>query len=494
MTVSQSQAPDWVELRRAKLQTLAELGLPYHPDRFDLTHGSEQIRAGFVDLEGHTVRVAGRIMANNLLGKAAFVRMQDTSGRIQVYVKKDVVGDRLWQYYTLLDHGDIIGVCGRVFKTRTGEITVEAQDITLLQKSFRPLPEKFHGLHDTEMRYRQRYLDLIVNQSSREVALARIRLTREIRRFLDDRGFIEVETPVLQPLYGGAAATPFVTHVDALDMTAYLRIADELYLKRLVVGGFERVYEIAKDFRNEGISRKHSPEFTMLELYQAFADYHDMMDLLEQMVEALSVALHGSADVRVGEQVIHLAGPWKRVTFTDAMQEHGGLDLRSNPPLPALREHARSRAVVVSEQMSRGHVLDQIWSTLVEPRLIQPTIVYDYPIDFPGSSLAKRHPRQPDLVQRFEAFTAGREIANAFSELNDPNDQLMRFDMLHGESEGGEGDDLDHDFLTALEYGMPPTGGMGVGIDRLTMVLTDTDQIRETILFPLLRPRERDRC
>jgi lysyl-tRNA synthetase class 2 len=430
-------------------------------------------------------------MANNLLGKAAFLRIQDTSGRLQLYIKHDIVGDQLWQYYKLLDRGDIIGATGRVFKTRTGEVSVEVHNLILLQKSYRPLPEKFHGLHDVETRYRQRYLDLIANEESRAVARIRSQMTWEIRQFLDERGFIEFETPILQPLYGGAAATPFVTHVNALDMTAYLRISDELYLKRLIIGGFERVYEIGKDFRNEGISRKHNPEFTMLEVYQAYADYQDMMRLLEDMVVTVTEAVKGGDTVEFDGHTISFRLPWERLTFHEAMVRHAELDLAARPDVPALLDHAVKHHVVVSPDMSRGKLLDQIWSTLVEPALIKPTLVYDYPVDFPGGTLAKRSATNPEVVERFEAFIGGIEIANAFTELNDPFDQLQRFNMVaaaRGADEEAQPPDMD--FITALEYGMPPTGGLGVGVDRLAMLLTNSDHIREVILFPLLRSRE----
>lgn len=486
------ESSDWRDLRRQKLADLAGLGLPYHPNRYQPTHSAAQIKSQFEALDGQTVTVAGRIMANNPMGKAGFMRIQDASGRIQIYVKRDVVGDVLWQYYKLLDLGDIIGATGRVFKTRTGEVTVEAHDLVLLQKSYRPLPEKFHGLHDVETRYRQRYLDLIANEESREKARARSRMVAEFRRFLNERGFVEVETPILQPLYGGGAAVPFVTHYDALEMDAYLRIADELYLKRLIVGGLERVYEIGKDFRNEGLSRKHNPEFTMLELYQAYADYRDIMELTEEIIAAAAIAVGGATEVERDGEILNFAPPWRRIGFSEAMRGCAGLDFSSAPDSDALLAHGRTHGVSVDAGMTRGKLMDQIWSALVEPRLIQPTFVYDYPVYFPGSTLAKRSSSNPEVVERFEAFAGGMEIANAFTELNDPVDQLTRFEMLTEERKSGDREAYppDLDFVTALEYGMPPTGGLGIGLDRLAMLLTNSDHIRETILFPFLRPRE----
>jgi lysyl-tRNA synthetase class 2 len=486
-----TESVDWREQRRQKLADLAQLGLEYHPTRFEGTVPGADVKAGFERMEDQTVRVAGRIVANNRMGKAAFLRIQDSSGGIQLYIKRDVVGEELWQYHRLLDLGDIVGATGRVFKTKTEEVTVEVEQLVLLQKSYAPPPEKFHGLQDVETRYRQRYLDLIANEESRTYARKRSRMTSALRHFLDERGFMEVETPVLQPIYGGGAATPFVTRYDALDMEAYLRIADELYLKRLIVGGFERVYEIAKDFRNEGLSRKHNPEFTMLELYEAYVDYEDIMRLLEEMVAYAAEYVNAGTTVTFGEHEIRLAPPWKRVSFREAMQSFAGLELTPDISRDQLFEFARSHHVVVTEDMTRGRVLDQIWSTLVEPNLIQPTIVTDYPIDFPGSTLARASAERTDEVERFEAFMAGIEIANAFTELNDPFEQEKRFQYL-SEVTGvvHENTQVDQDFITALDQGMPPTGGIGVGLDRLAMILLGVENIRETILFPFLKPRE----
>lgn len=467
------------------------MGLPYHPTRFEPSHSAAKLQSEFESLDGSNVCIAGRLVADNRMGKSAFLRVQDSSGRIQLYIKRESVGDDVWRYYRLLDRGDLVGACGTLFKTKTGEVTVDVNELILLQKSYAPLPEKFHGLHDIDTRYRQRYLDLIANEESREIALKRSKMISAIRRFLDDRGFVEVETPVLQTIYGGGAATPFVTHVDMFDMDVYLRIADELYLKRLIVGGFERVYEIAKDFRNEGFSRKHSQEFTMLELYQAHADYSDMMQVLEEMVGYASTSVNGTMMVDFEGEQLDLKPPWKRVSFRQAMEAHAGLDLDRRGSSEALLEHGRAHGVVVSVDMSRGVLLDQIWSTMVEPRLIQPAIVTDYPIDFPGSTFAKTSKTRPDEVERFEAFARGIELANAFTEVNDPFEQEARLDML-ADTTGTkhDPDEVDRDFITALEHGMPPTGGLGVGLDRLAMILTGASHIRETILFPLLRRRE----
>ena len=473
------------------MHDLAALGLPYHPTTFQPSHDAAAVLSALEGLDGVDVTVAGRIVADNRMGKAAFLRLQDASGRLQLYIKRDTVGEALWQYYRFLDLGDIVGARGPVFKTRTGEVTVDVRELVLLQKAYLPLPEKFHGLSDVETRYRQRYLDLIANPESRDLARKRSAMTSSIRRFLDARGFVEVETPVLQPIYGGGAANPFVTRVDIFDMDLYLRIADELYLKRLIVGGLERVYEIGKDFRNEGFSRKHSQEFTMLELYQAYADYADMMRLLEQMVAQAATEIGVGETVRFDGHDITLTAPWERIRFRDAILRYAGLDLDSCCSREDLCGFGQQRGVVVSADMSRGVLLDQIWSALVEPELIQPTMVTDYPVDFPGSTFARGSKRREDEVERFEAFLGGIEIANAFTEMNDPFEQEARLDLLAGTAGVKlDPEDRDQDFITALEYGMPPTGGLGLGLDRLAMVLTGADHIRETILFPLLKRRE----
>jgi lysyl-tRNA synthetase, class II len=483
-----SERDDIGQLREHKLAELTQLGLPVTPNRFGPTCHSEEIREEFEVLEGTRVRVAGRLMRVRLMGKASFAHIQDSAGQLQLYFKRDDLGETKYEYFKLLDLGDVIGAEGTVFKTRTGEVSVHVDDVVLLAKAFAPLPEKFHGLSDVETRYRQRYLDLIANEESRRIVRVRSAVVRSLRSFLDSRGFIEVETPVMQPLYGGGVANPFVTHYAALDMDVYLRIATELYLKRLIVGGLERVYEIGKDFRNEGFSRKHSPEFTMCELYEAYADYGDIMDLMENMVACISQDVLGTQVVKCGDEDIDLSPPWHRLTIREALVQHAELDITDFPSIESLRLEAQSRGVDVREDATRGQVVEELVSELVEPRLIRPTFLMDYPIDFPGSLLAKRKRDDPDVTERFEAYAAGMELGNAFSELNDPDDQRRRMEEAAIDS-GGSHQEVDHDFLLALEHGMPPTGGLGFGVDRLVMLLTNAHQVRETILFPLLRRR-----
>jgi lysyl-tRNA synthetase, class II len=477
------------QLRERKLAELTNLGLPVAPNRYGPTRHAEDLRAQYEALEGQRVRVAGRLVRVRVMGKASFAHIQDVSGQLQLYFKRDDLGDTKYEYFKLLDLGDIIGVEGTLFKTRTGEVSVHVDDLVLLSKAFAPLPEKFHGLSDVETRYRQRYLDLIANEESRRIVQIRSAVVRSLRAFLDARGFIEVETPIMQPLYGGASANPFVTHYAALDMDVYLRIATELYLKRLIVGGLERVYEIGKDFRNEGFSRKHSPEFTMCELYQAYADYGDIMELMENLVSCIAQEVLGTGVIQYADDEIDLTPPWRRLTIRDALIECAGLDLEFASTADALRTEATSRGLTVDPGATRGEIIEELVSELVEPKLIQPTFLIDYPIDFPGSLLAKRKAGQPDITERFEAYAAGMELGNAFTELNDPDDQRRRMEEAAASTDGGH-QEVDHDFLLALEHGMPPTGGLGFGVDRLTMLLTNAHQVRETILFPLLRRRE----
>lgn len=448
-----------------------------------------EIKRDFDALAGSRVRVAGRIMTVRLMGKASFAHVQDTAGQIQLYFKRDVLGETKYDYFKLIDLGDIVGAEGMVFQTRTGEVSIQVDDIVLLAKSLLPLPDKFHGLADVEIRYRQRYLDLISNPETRRIFSIRSGLVRSIRRYLDDRGYIEVETPILQPLYGGGAATPFTTHYDSLDMEAYLRIATELYLKRLIVGGFDRVYEIGKDFRNEGFSRKHSPEFTMLELYQAYADYTDIMALTEEMFATAALETLGTREIEYGDHRINLTPPWRRLTIRDGLREFAGLDYTPDTSREELLSTLARHGISTDAEVSKGKLVEELMSSLVEPHLIQPTFLCDFPIDFPGSLLARRSPDEPETVERFELYIAGMEIANAFTELNDPVDQRRRMEDATA-GRGEEHAEVDHDFIHALEYGMPPTGGMGFGVDRLVMVLANAHHIRETILFPLLRQRE----
>jgi lysyl-tRNA synthetase class 2 len=440
--------------------------------------------------------VAGRIMSMRIMGKAAFFHLQDQTGRIQVYISRDDLPEGYYNtiFKKLVDIGDVVGIEGFVFKTRVGEVSIHAQKFEILAKSLRPLPiEKeqdgkvFNEITDKEFRYRQRYVDLVVHPEVRHTFQQRAKMISTMRSFLDERGYIEVETPVLQPLYGGAAARPFTTRHNALDMKLYLRIADELYLKRLIVGGFDGVYEISKDFRNEGLSRFHNPEFTMMELYVAYKDYNWMMDLVEEMVETLAIALHGSTDLTVGENTISFGRPWKRIPLLEAIEEKTGKDLagKNRDELAAI---AKGLGLEIDETMGSGKIIDEVFGEFVEPHMIQPTFITDYPVEL--SPLAKRHRSKEGLVERFEAICNGKELCNAFSELNDPDDQRSRFEDQVGLGQRGDTEamQLDEDYLRALEYGMPPTAGLGIGIDRLAMLMTDSRSIRDVILFPLLRP------
>ncbi len=479
-----------VEQRIRKLQRLRDEGVDPYPYRFDRIHMAEEILTNFDTLAGAEVRIAGRLMTMRVMGKASFAHLLDQSGRIQIYVRRDMVGDRQYELFKALDLGDFVGVVGKPFRTRTGEITVEAESLTLLAKSLREPPEKWHGLTDVEKRYRQRYLDLISNEEARKVFVLRSRLIDAIRRFLVERGFLEVETPVLQPIHGGAAARPFVTYHNALDRQLFLRIALELYLKRCVVGGLERVFEIGRNFRNEGISTRHNPEFTMLELYQAYADYNDIMELLEQMVSTVAREVLGTARIEYAGNSIDLCPPWPRVKMRDAIRIESGVDYEEYPTAESLREAVRRIGMHADPTASRAKLIDGLLSNYVEPKLIQPTFLVDYPVEM--SPLAKRKRDDPAVVERFEAFIGGIEVGNAFSELNDPIDQRERFVQQLAERAAGdeEAQPKDEDFLVALEHGMPPTGGLGVGIDRLIMLFTGNTSIREVILFPQLRSRE----
>ncbi len=476
--------------RLRKLDRLREAGVEPFGERFEVTHHASDIHGSFEALDGKDVTVAGRLMAVRYHGKAAFGDVQDVSGRIQVYVKMDTVGEQAFKLFSMLDVGDIVGVSGSVFRTRKGETSVWARSIELLTKCLRPLPEKWHGLKDVEVRYRQRYLDLIVNPGVRDTFLTRSRVVRSIRKYLDGHGFIEVETPAMQAIAGGATARPFITHHNALDIDLYMRIALELYLKRLIVGGLERVYEIGRNFRNEGISTKHNPEFTMLELYQAYADYTDMMRLCEEMISTVAVEALGTTRIAYQGHEVDLVPPWPRMTLVEAIRRYSGIDVSDLRTDEDARAIAAGAGLTMDKAVTKGSVIDKLLETCVEPNLVQPTFLTDYPVEV--SPLAKRRRDDPSLTYRFEAFAGGREIANAFSELNDPIDQRQRFlEQVREKSKGDEeAHPMDEDFLTALEYGMPPTGGMGIGIDRLCMLLTDSPSIRDVILFPLLKPRE----
>lgn len=474
--------------RLEKLAALRELGADPYGHRFPRTHRAVELHTAFGDLEGSEVAVAGRIMAYRGHGKAAFADLQDLSGRVQLHLREDVLGERGYRVAGLLDLGDLVGVRGRLFRTRRGEVTVEVVELTVLAKSLAPLPEKRHGLQDVDRRYRQRYLDLVGNEDSRRRFLQRSRILRAIRGFLDERGFLEVETPVMQVVASGAAARPFVTHHNALDLDLHLRIALELPLKRLIVGGLEQVYEIGRVFRNEGISPRHNPEFTLLELYQAYADYTDMMSLTEELVAATAREVLGSTVLTYQGQTIDLTPPWPRLSLLETVRRYSGVDFRDLADDAAARTAARERGLEPGEGDPWGKVLDLFFEAFVAPQLVQPCFLLDYPRDV--SPLAKAKEDDPSLTYRFEAVIAGREIANAFSELNDPGEQRERFRQQLTLREGGdaEAQALDEDFLNALEQGMPPTGGLGIGIDRLVMLLTDAPSIKDVILFPLMRP------
>ena len=492
--------------RREARDALLQHGVNPYPYTWDVTHQVAQVLSNFdAEADGDnaptgTVSLAGRIMSRRIMGKAAFFDLQDASGRMQVYVRRDDLPDGYYNtvFKRLLHIGDVVGVKGSVFKTRMGEITVHATAFELLSKALRPLPSVkqqdeavFNEVTEKEFRYRQRYVDLTINPDVREVFVQRARMVTALREFLDSKGYIEVETPVLQPLYGGATARPFTTHHNALDMPLYLRIADELYLKRCIVGGFDGVYEIAKDFRNEGLSRFHNPEFTMLELYVAYKDYLWMMDLVEEMVSHVADTLHGQTTLMRDGVEISFKRPWRRLGFFDALQLYAtpGRDLLGLSR-DALAEVATEAGLEVDASMGSGKILDDLFGAFVEPQLMQPTFIIDYPVSL--SPLAKRHREQDSLVERFELFVGGKELCNAFSELNDPDDQRARFEEQQGLRAGGdlEAMQTDEDYLRALEYGMPPTAGLGVGIDRLAMLMTNAPTIRDVILFPLMRPEE----
>jgi len=487
---------DQVQQRLLKLERLRQRGVDPYPARSQRTHTAVQAIAAFEQAESNagespTVQVAGRLRAMRVMGKSTFAHLEDGSGRIQIYATQDDLGAETYACFKQdLDIGDFIGVQGPMFRTRTGEITVRIQGYQLLSKALHPLPEKWHGLKDVETRYRRRYIDLLANPEVRRIFVTRSRIVTAMRRFLDEQGFLEVETPTLQPIYGGAMARPFVTHHNALDMTLYLRISDELYLKRLIVGGFEKVYEICKDFRNEGVSTKHNPEFTAMECYWAYADYNDMMWLTEHMVAFIAEQALGSTRFIFQGQTVDVSPPWQRRTLRDAIRELTGIDYMEFPTLQALWTEVRRRGLDVSPQPTWGKLIDELLGEVVEPTLIQPTFIKDYPIDI--SPLAKASADDPTHVERFEVFMGGLECGNAYSELNDPLTQRERFLQQGAGAEAGdeEAHPMDEDYVLALMHGMPPTGGLGIGIDRLTMLFTDQTSIREVILFPHMRSRE----
>ena len=479
-----------MKVRREKLDKLREEGKdPYKITKFNRTHTSKDIIDNYDELEGKDVTVAGRIMAKRIMGKASFCHIQDSTGKIQSYVSINDLGEESYKQFKEDDIGDIIGITGFVFKTRTGEISIHAKEVTLLSKSLRPLPEKFHGLKDTDLRYRQRYVDLIVNPEVKDTFVKRTQIIKEIRKILDEKNYIEVETPILNTIAGGASARPFITHHNTLDIDMYLRIATELYLKRLIVGGFDRVYEIGRIFRNEGMDIKHNPEFTTIELYQAYSNLEDMMNLTEELVSKTAQNVLGTMKITYQGQEIDLTPSWKRITMIDAIKEVTGVDFNTITTDEEAMEMAKKVGVPVDPiKTTRGDIIAAFFDEKVEETLIQPTFIYEYPIE--NSPLAKKMPDDERMTQRFELFIGGREYANAFSELNDPIDQYERFLNQVKQREAGddEANMMDTDFVTALEYGMPPTGGMGMGIDRLVMLLTDEASIRDVLLFPTMKP------
>lgn len=489
-----------MRLRREKLDKLKQMDVNPFAYNFDVTHKSDQIVDYFSELENQTVSIAGRMMSIRLMGKAAFFHVQDSTGKIQVYIRKDQVGDDKFELFKILDIGDYTGVTGKVFKTRTGETSILAESFELLSKSIRPLPivkekiedgEKtvYDQFADKEMRYRQRYVDLIVNPEVKEVFVKRSKIIQAIRDFLNQNEFLEVETPILQPIYGGATARPFITHHNSLDIELYLRIANELYLKRLIVGGFDRVFEFAKDFRNEGMDRFHNPEFTQVELYAAYKDYNWMMEFVEQLFNHIAEKVNGSSVVSFKGHQIDLKAPWKRLSMFEAINEYAGIDV-SKMDETELKKAAKKVGIEIDESMGKGKIIDEIFGELVEPKLIQPTFITDYPVEM--SPLAKKHRQKAGIVERFEPIIGGKEVGNAFSELNDPVDQRERFNyqMLLRQQGDDEAQVIDEDYLRAMEYGMPPTAGLGIGIDRLVMLFTDSSSIRDVIFFPQMRPEK----
>ena len=492
-------------VRRESLQKLIELGInPYPAELFDVNNNSVNIKKNYIEGEETEVIIAGRLMSRRVMGKASFAELQDSEGRIQLYINRDEICEEedKTMYNTvfkkLLDIGDIIGIKGTIFTTKVGEISVRVKELSVLTKSLRPLPlpkvDADGTIHDAftdpEKRYRQRYVDLIVNPDVKDTFIKRTKLTNSMREFLNKKEYLEVETPILQPLYGGAAARPFKTHHNTLDMELYLRIANELYLKRLVVGGFDGVYEFSKDFRNEGMSRFHNPEFTQMELYVAYKDYTWMMDLVEEMVEKIAMDLHGETEIQVGDNLINFQRPWKRYTMYEAIEHFTGIDI-SGMDERTMSETAKKLGISVDKSMGRGKLIDEIFGEKCEGQLIQPTFITDYPVEM--SPLAKKHREHEGLVERFEAICNGKEICNAFSELNDPIDQRARFEEQL--ELGKRGDDeamlLDEDFLRAIEYGMPPTAGLGIGIDRLSMIMTNSNSIQDVLFFPQMKAEKK---
>lgn len=485
-----------IQKRKDKFNTLKQSNLQLFPNDFRVSHAVNEIKA-LVEKTPETLKadspsfaVAGRMVAINRFGKTVFIRFRDRTGQLQAYIRKDKIGDEAYQLFKQLDVGDFVGLGGEMFQTKTGEWTLFVKEFQLLCKTIRPLPEKFHGLKDPEKRYRQRYLDLIMNADARKLFIQRSLIIQEIRNFFLRHDFLEVETPMMQPIPGGAEAEPFITHHNALGMDLYLRIAPELYLKRLVVGGFERVFEINRSFRNEGISTQHNPEFTMLEFYQAYATFTDLMDLTEQLFSTVALAATGSTTISYQDDTIDLASPWRRISLQKALVDIGGIDAALLKDKDALLNFATQSGIQMTKTGRLGKVITKLFDAVVEPKLIQPTYITGYPVEV--SPLSRRSDHEPEITDRFELFIGGREIANGFSELNDPVDQRERFSQqVESRAAGDQSAHLmDHDYIEALEYGMPPTAGEGIGIDRLVMLLTDADSIREVILFPHMKPRD----
>ena len=492
--MSHEEINDQLQVRRGKLSELREKGLDPFGKRFERSHLAAEILEKYSELEKEeldtqniSVTIAGRVMTKRGKGKAGFAHIQDLSGQIQIYVRQEAVGEEQYEIFNLIDLGDIVGIKGQVFKTKVGELSIKASSFEILSKSLRPLPDKFHGLKDVEQRYRQRYLDLIMSEESKQTFITRSQIIRSIRNYLDHNGYLEVETPMMHAIAGGAAARPFVTHHNTLDMTLYMRIAIELHLKRLIVGGLEKVYEIGRVFRNEGVSTRHNPEFTMIELYEAYADYQDIMELTENLIAHVAQEVLGTTTVQYGEYEIDLKPQWKRLHMVDAIKEYTGVDFWNVTSAEEAKQLAKENGIAYKETMEYGHIVNEFFEQKVEEKLIQPTFIFGHPVEI--SPLAKKNPDDPRFTDRFELFIVAREHANAFTELNDPIDQRERFEAQLVEREQGndEAHEMDEDFVEALEYGMPPTGGLGIGIDRLVMLLTNSASIRDVLLFPQMR-------
>lgn len=494
--MSHEELNDQLIVRREKMEDLRSKGIDPFGQRFNTTHHAKDLKDSYGDLENEEleskaiqVQMAGRIMTKRGKGKVGFAHIQDVTGQIQIYIRKDAVGEEAYDVFKIADLGDIVGIKGTVFKTHVGELSIKVEDFQILTKALRPLPDKFHGLKDVEQRYRQRYLDLIVNPESKDTFIARSKIIQAIRRYLDSKGFLEVETPMMHSIPGGAAARPFVTHHNALDMELYMRIALELHLKRLIVGGLEKVYELGRVFRNEGVSTRHNPEFTMIEVYEAFADFNDIMNLTEEMIAHVAQEVLGTTKISYGEYEVDLTPNWKRLHMVDAIKEYVGVDFWREISLEEARSLAKEHDIEITEHMEVGHIINEFFEQRIEEKLIQPTFIYGHPVEI--SPLAKKNADDPRFTDRFELFIVAREHANAFTELNDPIDQRERFEAQVKERSQGndEAHLMDEDFVEALEYGMPPTGGLGIGIDRLVMLLTNAPSIRDVLLFPLMRHR-----